>query len=473
MRRSVEAFFAFSLVLLLSTPVCVSATAEYPPVTRLKNQVLVAERPARASPTGTTATSGITRGYEAIYFSVESRGKLNRVVYDTAQKKIIPVDADPARSAAKPIDLSDSWDGIARWRRHFERAERPDLLTIEHLEQGFGCRAQPGRGPGEAAEIILERQEAGKTTRLCALEPYQNRVLHGVCWLRMMPSGDIAVLTGDAGQNALYVRRGYSRRHYGPLVWYRLKLDEQGGLAGKPQVFPFPEGQHPAEVLIGAVGTLFGVVPDLELLATFQQKRRARESTDDITPTCYAYRVDPELRKAERTATITGTWDIRWAPWQHGKPVAIGIGDDAFYRIDLKTGVVRRSVKRPEIRALEIGSYVLHDGKMYLMPRVQAENRIAGRTMALYSVDLTSGETLYYGLIVGSQGRRPKDLNRFTFLPDGRIFTSGTVYGSSTDRNYMPRYRNSEAYRLDCAAFVIDKLPPGKPFEPQSDTKGR
>jgi hypothetical protein len=83
--------------------------------------------------------------------------------------------------------------------------------------------------------------------------------------------------------------------------------------------------------------------------------------------------------------------------------------------------------------------------------------------MALYSVDLRSGKTLYYGLIVGHRGRRPKDLNRFAFLPDGRIFASGTVYARPGDRNYMPRYRDSEPYRLDCAAFVIERLPPGKP----------
>jgi hypothetical protein len=64
-------------------------------------------------------------------------------------------------------------------------------------------------------------------------------------------------------------------------------------------------------------------------------------------------------------------------------------------------------------------------------------------------------------------------LNRFTFLPDGRIFTTGTVYGLATDRNYMPRYRNSEPYRLDCAAFVISKLPPGKPLESQAKTDAR
>jgi len=283
--------------------------------------------------------------------------------------------------------------------------------------------------------------------------------------------GDHALfrITGDGRRNVLYVRRGYGRRHYGPLVWYRLALDEQGNLAGKPQPLPFPEMQHPAEILIGADGAIFGVVPDLRLQETFQQRQRSRQSTADITPTCYVYRADPELHNAERTGTITGTWEIRWAPGQHGRPAAIGIGDEAFYRIDLKTGAVRPTVPRPPIRVLEIGSYVLHDGKMYLMPRVEAHGRIAGRTMAIYSVDMSSGQTLYHGLIVDGQGRRPKDLNRCTFLPDGRIFTTGTVYGLPADRNYMPRYRDSEPYRLDCAALVIDKLPPGKPLQPQAD----
>ncbi len=105
---------------------------------------------------------------------------------------------------------------------------------------------------------------------------------------------------------------------------------------------------------------------------------------------------------------------------------------------------------------------------MYLMPRVQAKDRVAGRTTALYSIDLDTGKTLYYGLVVDGQGRRPKDLNRFTFLPDGRIFTTGTVYALPTDRRYMPRYRDSEPYRLDCGAFLIDRLPPGRtvPTEP-------
>ena len=65
--------------------------------------------------------------------------------------------------------------------------------------------------------------------------------------------------------------------------------------------------------------------------------------------------------------------------------------------------------------------------------------------------------------MVDDAGRRPKDLNYFAFLPDGRIFAAGTVFGLPTDTHYMPRYRDSEPFRLDCAAFLIDALPPGKP----------
>jgi len=70
------------------------------------------------------------------------------------------------------------------------------------------------------------------------------------------------------------------------------------------------------------------------------------------------------------------------------------------------------------------------------------------------------------GALAGRQavGRRHRRRRaRFAFLPDGRIFASGTVYAKPGDRHYMPRYRDSEPYRLDCAALVIERLPPGKP----------
>jgi len=652
MRRSKRIPAVALLGLLVAGGAPGAYAAEHPPALRLKDQVPVPGQFDRLSRVGASAVRLIIRGHEAIYFGIEPEGAAKDtlwLVYDSAQEEInrLPAVADLAASAREPA-LEDRWAGIDRWRRCFERAEREDLLKIEHLEEGFACRAVPGPKPDRPAELFVDRPGAAPV-RLGPLAPSDDRPLSQVHWLRMMPSGDIAVLAGDGkrtvlqiyqnpmldaidaqwnaimnhayrgeptvrakylgslydlseyadrafdpylpasdgrfyfgmmphhssqsgpvfafdpkenrvqllgdiasmagidredavpymmhsslfelggkiyltGQdphyggwnfpcspgeqprrflgspvveydpatgesrslgipfpgdrgifrlggdserNALYVRLGYGRRHYGPLEWHRLTLDEEGNIAGKPRRLPFPE--QPAEIVLGPDGTIFGVVPDLKLRESFQQKRRARESTDDITPTCYLYRVDPELRKAERVATVTGTWDVRWAPWQDGKPTAVGIGDDALYELDLKRGAIRRTVERPSIMVIELGSYNLHNGKMFFMPRVQAEDRIAGRTMALYSVDLRSGKTLYYGLIVGHQGRRPKDLNRFAFLPDGRIFASGTVYAKPGDRHYMPRYRDSEPYRLDCAAFVIERLPPGKPAKLAAD----
>ena len=629
----------------------VSAIADakdYPPTTELMDQVLVAKQPDRSGRYGATAVRLITRGYEAIYFSIKPGGgsKAPRwFVYDTAQKKITAVSGEVDLPSSEPT-LRDDWAAMDRWRRYFTPAGREDLLAIEHLEEGFSCHARQGRSPGKPAEIFVDRASAD-SARLCALEPYEGRTLHQVHWLRLMPSGCVAVLAsdgkvtvlqiyenpmldaigaqwnalmnhayrgeptvrarylgslydfseyadrgfdpfllasdgrvyfgtmphhssesgpifcfapqqrkltllgdiarmagvhqpgaaphmmhsgmiemngkiyftgqdchyagwnfpcereedrarylgsplveydpqttesrslgiplpgdhalfrikGDPARNTLYVRRGYDRRHYGPLVWYRLALDEQGDLSGKPQKLPF--GEHPAAIHIGPDGSVFGVVPDLKLQETFQQKSRARESTDQITPTCYLYRCDPPLRRAERLTTLTGTWDIRWATGQTGESRAIGMGDDHIYELDLKTGAIRATVKRPDIQVMEMGPGVVRENIMYLMPRVLATDRSARRTTAVYTVDLRSGKTLYHGVIVDNQGRRPKDLNRFIFLPDGRIFVTGTVYGLPSDKNYMPRYRDSEPFRLDCAALMIDELPPGKPVEPQ------
>ena len=621
---------------------------DYPPTTELKDQVLVTKQPDRGGRYGATAVRLITRGYEALYYSIESGGgsKAPRwFVYDTAQKKITAVSGEVDLPSSDPA-LRDDWGAMDRWRRYFAPAGREDLLAIEHLEEGFSCHARQGRSPGKPAEIFVDRASAD-SARLCALEPYEGRTLHQVHWLRLMPSGCVAVLAsdgkvtvlqiyenpmldaigaqwnalmnhayrgeptvrarylgslydfseyadrgfdphllasdgrvyfgtmphhssesgpvfsfdpgqkkltllgdvarmagvhqpgaaphmmhsgmiemngkiyftgqdchyagwnfpcereqdrarylgspiveydpqttesrslgiplpgdhalfrikGDPARNALYVRRGYDRTYYGPLVWYRLALDQQGKLSGKPQKLPFSE--HPAAIHIGPDGSVFGVVPDLKLQETFQQKRRARENTDQITPTCYLYRCDPQLRKAQRLKTLTGTWDIRWATGQTGESRAVGMGDDHIYQLDLKAGAIRATVKRPDIQVMEMGPGVVRENTMYLMPRVLAKDRSARRTTAVYTVDLRSGKTLYHGVIVDNQGRRPKDLNRFVFLPDGRIFVTGTVYGLPSDKNYMPRYRNSEPFRLDCAALVIDKLPPGKPVEPQ------
>jgi len=646
MRRSKRIPAVALLGLLVAGGTRGARAAEYPPM-RLKDQVPVEGRFERQSRAGASAVRPIIRGHEAIYFGIGPDGatKGSRwLVYDSAQEEInrVPAVADLAKSVREPA-LEARWPGMDRWRRYFEQAGREDLLGIEHLEEGFACRAVPGSRPDRPAELFVDRPTAGAPVLLGPLAPLDGRPLSQVHWLRMMPSGDVAVLacdgkrtvlqvyenpmldaidaqwnallnhayrgeptvrakylgslydlseyadrafdpylaasdgrlyfgmmphhssesgpvfafdpkknrvhlvgdiaslagidredavpymmhsslfelggkiyltgqdphyggwnfpcspgepprrflgspvvefepasgesrslgipfpgdrgifrlSGDPERGVLYVRLGYSRRHYGPLEWHGLSLDEEGNIAGKPRRLPFPE--QPAEIVLGPDGTIFGVVPDLKLQGSFQQKRRARESTDGITPTCYLYRCDPELRNAQRVATVTGTWDVRWAPWQDGQRSAVGIGDDALYELDLRRGAIRRTVDRPSIMVMELGSYNLHDGKMFFMPRVQAEGRIARRTMALYSVDLRSGKTLYYGLIVGHRGRRPKDLNRFAFLPDGRIFASGTVYARPGDRHYMPRYRDSEPYRLDCAAFVIERLPPGKP----------
>ncbi len=621
---------------------------DYPPTTELMDQVLVPKQPDRGGRYGATAVRLITRGYEAIYYSIESGGGSKAshwFVYDTAQKKITAVSGEVDLPSSDPA-LRDDWAAMDRWRRYFTPAGREDLLAIEHLEEGFSCHARQGRSPGKPAEIFVDRASAD-SARLCALEPYEGRTLHQVHWLRLMPSGCVAVLAsdgkvtvlqiyenpmldaigaqwnalmnhayrgeptvrarylgslydfseyadrgfdphllasdgrvyfgtmphhssesgpvfsfnpgqkkltllgdvarmagihqpgaaphmmhsgmiemngkiyftgqdchyagwnfpcereedrarylgspiveydpqttksrslgiplpgdhalfrivGDPARNAIYVRRGYDRRYYGPLVWYRLALDEQGGLSGKPQKLPF--GEHPAAIHIGPDGSVFGVVPDLKLQEAFQQKRRARETTDQVTPTCYLYRCDRQLRKAQRLTTLTGTWDIRWATGQTGESRAIGMGDDHIYELDLKTGAIRATVKRPGIQVMEMGPGVVRENTMYLMPRVLATDRSARRTTAVYTVDLRSGKTLYHGVIVDNKGRRPKDLNRFVFLPDGRIFVTGTVYGLPSDKNYMPRYRNSEPFRLDCAALMIDKLPPGKPVKPQ------
>jgi len=147
MRASILCF-PLVFVLTFAAATSIAPGAEHPPATRLKDQVLVAERPNRASLDGTTATSGITRGYEAIYFSIDSRGASRRVVYDTAQKKMTRVDDDPVRSVAKPIALSDRWAGLDRWRRHFEQA---DKYRQQAIEKNAVCLAAGAVRPASAA----------------------------------------------------------------------------------------------------------------------------------------------------------------------------------------------------------------------------------------------------------------------------------------------------------------------------------
>jgi len=265
-------------------------------------------------------------------------------------------------------------------------------------------------------------------------------------------------ITGNPKRNVLYVRRGYARDYYGPLVWYALQLDANGNLRGEPKKFPFD--LHPHGLLIAADSTIFCAIPEAASWQAFSEKRKKQEKTDGIAPQCEIYRLGPDLGKPERVATVPGTWEIHWTPWQHGQPTAIGVGDRAIYRLDLKTGAVEKIAEPPaQFRSGE-GCVAVHGGKLYRIAWSQPRTR-AGRTSGLYTLDLATGQARFHGLIVDQAGRRVKDLNHFCILPDGRLFAVGTVYGLPTDRHSMARYRDGEPYRLDCAAFVIDKLPSG------------
>jgi hypothetical protein len=200
---------ATSCMVLLVAGFCappIAAAKDYPPTTELKDQVRVAEQPDRGSRYGATAVRLITRGYEAIYFSIEptSGSKASRwFVYDTAQKKITAVSGDLNLPSSGPA-LQDNWKAMDRWRRYFTPAGRENLLAIEHLEEGFSCHARQGRSPGKPAEIFVDRASTD-TARLCALEPYEGRTLHQVHWLRLMPSGCVAVLASDGKVTVLQI----------------------------------------------------------------------------------------------------------------------------------------------------------------------------------------------------------------------------------------------------------------------------
>jgi len=140
------------------------------------------------------------------------------------------------------------------------------------------------------------------------------------------------------------------------------------------------------------------------------------------------------------------------------------VTDREIVRLDLAKGTIEKVADCPKCFRPHEGSILLHDGRLYTIQRISPK-RPASRTAGLYSLDLATGKALFHGLIVDDAGRRPKDLNHFAFLPDGRLFTEGTAYGLPTDRHYMPRYRDSEPYRLDGIGLVIDKLPPGRPIE--------
>jgi hypothetical protein len=267
-------------------------------------------------------------------------------------------------------------------------------------------------------------------------------------------------LNGDAKRNVLYIRRGYARDYAGPLAWSALQLDANGNIAGEPRRLPLE--LHPPQVLVAADGTVFGAVPEQKTYAEFAEKKAKREKTDGIAPQCEIWRMDAELRKAEKVATVPETWEIQWLPWQDGKPAALGLGEQFVYRLDLRSGAVEKLCPWLKVQAGGHPPVALHDGKIICLAWVQPKTR-AGRTTGVFTLDLATGKALFHGVIVDEAGRRPKDLNHFALLPDGRIFAVGTVYGLPTDKHSMTRYRDGEPYRLDCAGFLIEKLPPGVP----------
>jgi len=672
-------------------PVCALVHAaelvDYPPATRLKDQVLVGKD---AGTRGDAATrphvNSIQRGYEAISFALapehgrDARGTTSVppvgarwVVYDTAQKRIIPLEKPPeapATDRAKTVapaaeeklppgvkkEQLDRWVMWEHWRNSFKDAKREDLLEQAKLQDGYVCFARDGKA-GEPAELFIHRPVPltlpspqggeggvrGEPLKLCDLEKHDGQTLSQAVWLRVMRSGDIAVLAanekltvlqvyehpllatfcaqwnalmdhgfkagsavvkarylgslydysefadrafdpilvasdgkayfgtmphhateggpvfsfdpkaekfallgdidrmagprqpstsgsmvhsnacelngkvyftgedphyggwdfprepgqekpkypgspvveyglgtgkarglgipfpgnpgifqlnGDAKRNVLYIRRGYARDYAGPLAWFALQLDANGNIAGEPKRLPLE--LHPPQVLVAADGTIFGAVPEQKTYAEFAEKKAKREKTDGIAPQCEIWRMDAELRKAEKVATVPETWEIQWLPWQDGKPAALGLGEQFVYRLDLRSGAVEKLCPWLKVQAGGHPPVALHDGKIICLAWVQPKTR-AGRTTGVFTLDLATGKALFHGVIVDEAGRRPKDLNHFALLPDGRIFAVGTVYGLPTDKHSMTRYRDGEPYRLDCAGFLIEKLPPGVP----------
>ena len=634
----------------------------YPPSTRLMDQVLVAKAPESGSESGECSRRLIQRGFEAISFPIETgdpaRGP-RWATYDTAQKRIVfgqppePSGGTPKKTEPKapPLpegvkaNLGDRWVMWEPWRGQFKDAQREDLLDAAGLRDGYTCFAREGKSPNDTAELLIHFPAVGDPIKLCSLEPFEGQTLPRVTWLRLMRSGNVAVLarndkvtvlqiyenpllntlcaqwyglmenafkdeptlkarylgslydfseyadrafdpilvasdgrayfgtmphhssegaplfafdpktdkltclgdidrlagvyqpgiavpnmnhssafemngkvyftgedpnygewsfpiepgkakptykgspileydlktgkargfgipipgdnglfriTGDPKLNRLYVRRGYAHDYYGPLVWYALQLDATGNLSGEPKKFPFD--LHPHGLLIAADSTIFCAVPEAASWQAFSEKRKKQEKTDGIAPQCEIYRLGADLGKPARVATVPGTWEIHWAPWQHGQPTAIGVGDKAICRLDLKTGAVEKIAEPPAQFLSGEACVGVHGGKLYRIAWSQPRTR-AGRTSGLYTLGLGTGETRFYGLIVDQAGRRVKDLNHFCILPDGRLFAVGTVYGLPTDRHSMARYRDGEPYRLDCAAFLIDKLPPGAVVE--------
>ncbi|MBM4032551.1 MAG: hypothetical protein FJ291_12305 [Planctomycetes bacterium] len=652
MTRFGTARSAFAAALLVPALALAAERVDYPPAARLKHQCLVAAAPEKGDAEVKTFSRLIQRGFEAIWFTVAARDRARWVVYDTAQQKAVPLGGEPAQPKAtqpkeeppvpagvKPSHF-DRWRSGAHWASVFKQAKLEEVLAQANLQEGFGCSARDGASANDAAQVFLHRPPSGEGVKLCSLEPFEGQTLNVVYWLRLMPSGDIAVLAGNAkvtvlqlyenplldtlcaqwnallneafkgepvvkarcvgslydlsphadrafdaipvasdgrayfgtmphhasesgplfafdpkqdklillgdigrlggvhrpdavpqmmhgnafemngkvyltGQdphyggwdfpvarpedkprypgspiveydlktqktralgvpfagnpgvfrisgdpkrNVLYLRRGYHRGHEWPLTWFAIALDAQGNLAGEPKKLPLDE--HPHELLVAADGSIYCSVPEAKAYKELLARRERKEKTDAIEPQSDLWRVAPDLSKAERVTTLAGGWELAFAPWQDGKPFAIGVTDRDVVRLDLAKGTIEKLADRPKCLRPQEASILLRDGKLYTIQRLYPKGP-GSRTAEVYSFDLATGKAFRHGVIVDEVGRRPKDLNHFAFLPDGRIFAEGTAYGLPTDRRYMPRYRDSEPYRLDGVGLVIEKLPPG------------
>lgn len=201
---------------LLASVALAAERVDYPPAARLKHRCLVAMAPETGDAEGKPFSRLIQRGHEALWFTVAS-GSTPRatrwVAYDTAQQKIVPLSADPREpekpkakppredpplpAGVKPSQF-DRWASGDRWRTVFRQAKLDDVLAQASLQEGFGCSAREGATANDAAQVFLHRPPTGEGVKLCSLEPFEGQVLHTVYWLRLMPSGDVAVLAGNA-----------------------------------------------------------------------------------------------------------------------------------------------------------------------------------------------------------------------------------------------------------------------------------
>ncbi len=195
-------------------------------------------------------------------------------------------------------------------------------------------------------------------------------------------------ISGDPKRGVLYLRRGYHRGHEWPLTWFALPLDAQGNLSGEPKRFPLDE--HPHDLLVAADGTVYCSVPEPKSYKDFLARRGQRQKTDDIVPQTDVYRIAPDLTKAERVTTVAGGWEIAFAPWQDGKPVAIGVTDRDVVRLDLAKGTVEKTADCPKVFRAGHGSTLLRDNTLYTIRWVLPKGP-GSRTSGLYSLDLATG----------------------------------------------------------------------------------